>query len=76
MDYDNFLETLSTPSVLSWSERDESAVMEPFTYITSAPGKDIRGKMIEAFNVWLNVPPEKLKTISRVVNMLHSASLM
>lgn len=76
MDYNNFLATLSTPSLLSWSERDESAVLEPFTYITSAPGKDIRGKMIEAFNVWLNVPPEKLKVISRVVNMLHSASLM
>jgi geranylgeranyl diphosphate synthase type 3 len=32
--------------------------------------------MIEAFNKWLNVPESKLKAIARVVNMLHSASLL
>jgi len=52
------------------------ALLEPFTYITSNPGKEIRGTMIAAFNRWLNVPEDKLKTIARVVNMLHSASLL
>ena len=52
------------------------ALLEPFTYITSNPGKEIRGKMIEAFNEWLLVPKEKLAVISRVINMLHSASLL
>lgn len=32
--------------------------------------------MIEAFNRWLEVPPEKLAIISKVVRMLHSASLL
>ena len=32
--------------------------------------------MIEAFNLWLNVPEDKLQIIRKVVNMLHSASLM
>ena len=49
------------------------ALLEPFTYITSNPGKEIRGKMIEAFNEWLLVPKEKLAVISRVINMLHSS---
>lgn len=52
------------------------ALTEPFTYLTSQPGKEIRGRMIEAFNLWLNVPEEKLATIAKVVSMLHSASLL
>ncbi|KDQ56446.1 hypothetical protein JAAARDRAFT_208125 [Jaapia argillacea MUCL 33604] len=72
--YADMLETLRHPS--PWSETNESALLEPFHYITSNPGKEIRGKMIEAFNTWLNVPPDKLKVIARVVSMLHSASLM
>jgi len=52
------------------------ALLEPFKYITSNPGKEIRGKLIEAFNIWLNVPPERLQVIAKIVNMLHAASLM
>jgi geranylgeranyl diphosphate synthase type 3 len=52
------------------------AILEPFRYINSNPGKEIRGKLIEAFNLWLNVPADKLLVISKVVNMLHAASLM
>lgn len=51
-------------------------LLEPFKYITSNPGKEIRGKLIEAFNIWLNVPPERLQVIAKIVNMLHAASLM
>jgi geranylgeranyl diphosphate synthase type 3 len=54
----------------------KQAVLEPFTFITSNPGKEIRGAMIEAFNEWLTVPEDKLAVIARVVNMLHNASLM
>jgi geranylgeranyl diphosphate synthase type 3 len=32
--------------------------------------------MIEAFDAWLHVPTEKLKTITKVIEMLHSASLL
>ncbi|KAF7377699.1 hypothetical protein MSAN_00192900 [Mycena sanguinolenta] len=72
--YDNFLARLSSKS--SWSPQDESAVLEPFSYITSNPGKDIRTQLMAAFNSWLNVPEAKLKVIAKVVSMLHNASLM
>jgi geranylgeranyl diphosphate synthase, type III len=52
------------------------AILEPYSYITANPGKDIRGKLIDAFNIWLNVPEEKLVVITRIVNMLHAASLL
>ncbi|KAL5504497.1 hypothetical protein ACEPAH_7158 [Sanghuangporus vaninii] len=59
-----------------WTTENEQALTEPFAYITSQPGKEIRGRMIEAFNEWLAVPEEKLATIAKVVSMLHSASLL
>ncbi|KAI0628363.1 terpenoid synthase [Trametes polyzona] len=60
----------------SWSEENEAALLEPFTHIYSVPGKEIRGQMIAAFNAWLNVPADKLAIISKVVSMLHTASLL
>ncbi|KAI0667097.1 terpenoid synthase [Trametes maxima] len=60
----------------SWSEANEAALLEPFTHIFSIPGKEIRGQMIAAFNAWLNVPSDKLAVISKVVSMLHTASLL
>ncbi|EEB92134.1 hypothetical protein MPER_09404 [Moniliophthora perniciosa FA553] len=72
--YDTLLERLS--SEWEWSQKNESCIMEPYTYITSNPGKDIRSQFIAAFNLWLTVPEEKTKAIARVVNMLHSASLL
>jgi len=59
-----------------WSEDNEAALLEPFTYIASIPGKGIRSHMIQAFSLWLDVPKEKMKVISRIVNMLHNASLL
>ncbi|KAK4921227.1 geranylgeranyl diphosphate synthase 1, partial [Elasticomyces elasticus] len=40
------------------------------------PGKDIRSQLIAAFNDWLKVPEESLKIITKVVGMLHTASLL
>ncbi|EJD08296.1 terpenoid synthase [Fomitiporia mediterranea MF3/22] len=72
--YDNMVQKLGQSS--KWTVENEMALTEPFTYITSKPGKEIRGRLIEAFNTWLEVPEEKLTTISKVVSMLHSASLL
>lgn len=52
------------------------AILEPYTYLVQAPGKDIRTTMILAFNSWLNVPGRKLLLISNVVSTLHNASLL
>jgi len=92
LQYDNILSVLSREPVWSadheqvrriflvlenpFYEGTSKAILEPFQFITSNPGKEIRGKLIEAFNVWLDVPPSKLKVIGKVVNMLHAASLM
>ena len=40
------------------------------------PGKDIRKQLISAFNAWLRVPETSLKIITKVVGMLHTASLL
>ncbi|KAF6746807.1 farnesyltranstransferase [Ephemerocybe angulata] len=73
-DYENLLETLSKDH--EWPAENEAAILEPFTFITTNPGKDIRTKLIDAFNDWLHVPSDKLQVIAKIVNMLHAASLM
>ncbi|KAJ7122406.1 isoprenoid synthase domain-containing protein [Mycena epipterygia] len=72
--YDDILPKLSAPR--AWSPSSESAVLEPFTYLTSNPGKNILDRLIGAFDTWMNVPPDARTIISRIVNMLHNASLM
>ncbi|KAJ3565322.1 hypothetical protein NP233_g7698 [Leucocoprinus birnbaumii] len=72
--YNNIIEKLG--NIPQWSSRNETDLLEPFTYTAANPGKEIRGKLIEAFNQWLQVPPEELAVIAKIVNMLHTASLM
>lgn len=36
----------------------------------------MRSELIESFNVWLQVPPEALAIITKVVAMLHTSSLL
>ncbi|KAI8969155.1 geranylgeranyl pyrophosphate synthase [Mycotypha africana] len=54
----------------------EDIILEPYTYLTSHPGKDIRSKLISAFDLWLKVPKDILNVINKVIGMLHNASLM
>jgi geranylgeranyl diphosphate synthase type 3 len=60
----------------SWSTEKESILMGPYEYLFAHPGKDIRTQLIAAFNEWLEVPPESLEIITKVVGMLHTASLL
>ncbi|CAE6445993.1 hypothetical protein BN14_11002 [Rhizoctonia solani AG-1 IB] len=73
-DYDHILPLLSGPS--PWRSQSEVHLLEPFTYLTSNPGKDMRSHLIEAFNLWLKVGERELAIVGKVVNMLHNASLM
>lgn len=59
-----------------WSEENERILMGPYDYMLQHPGKDIRRQLIHAFNAWLQVPPESLAIINKVVAMLHTASLL
>lgn len=51
-------------------------LLDPYEYLLQHPGKDIRTLLIKAFDVWLKVPPASLEIISKVVAMLHTASLL
>ena len=54
--------------------------IEPFTYINSVPGKNVRGILIDCFQVWFNIPPpeqdQTLSIIKEIIGILHNASLL
>ncbi|KAF7883636.1 uncharacterized protein EAF02_005556 [Botrytis sinoallii] len=60
----------------SWAPEKEKILFGPYDYLEAHPGKDIRKQLIAAFNEWLEVPPESLEVITKVVGMLHTASLL
>ena len=60
----------------SWSAEKENIVKGPYDYLESHPGKDVRSQLINAFNLWLQVPEPELAIINKVVGMLHTASLL
>ncbi|KAG7288551.1 farnesyltranstransferase [Staphylotrichum longicolle] len=68
---DFFLNTRRT-----WSEDKDKVLTGPFDYLNGHPGKDFRSALVKAFDVWLEVPPESLEVITKVVSMLHTASLL
>ena len=59
-----------------WTEKEERIITEPYEYLASHPGKDIRKQILHACNVWLKVDPCTLEIISCSVSMLHNASLL
>ena len=40
----------------------DKSLLEPYTYIDAVPGKNIRGQLIDAFDVWMKVsaPPPSI----------------
>ena len=54
----------------------DASILEPFAYISETPGKDVRGALIDAFNVWLKIPPQKVDAIKSIISRLHNASLL
>ncbi|CAD6893412.1 unnamed protein product [Tilletia controversa] len=72
--YDHALDRLAQQP--AWPQDKERAIMEPYDYLSAHPGKEVRTRLIEAFNVWLQVPAHKLEAIGRIVSMLHTASLL
>lgn len=60
----------------SWSDDKEKILQGPYEYLSAQPGKEIRAQLISAFNEWLEVPPENLEIITKVVGMLHTSSLL
>lgn len=60
----------------TWSAEKEKILLGPYDYMFNQPGKDIRKQLIAAFNQWLKVPERSLAIITKVVGMLHTASLL
>jgi geranylgeranyl diphosphate synthase, type III len=60
----------------TWSPDKEKILFGPYDYLFAHPGKDIRAQLIAAFNEWLDVPAPSLEVITKVVGMLHTASLL
>ncbi|KAK9782587.1 putative Geranylgeranyl pyrophosphate synthase [Seiridium cardinale] len=60
----------------TWTDQKEQIIWGPYDYVTSQPGKDFRSQLIGAFNSWLEVPQDSLDVITKVVGMLHNASLL
>ncbi|KAG7346350.1 polyprenyl synthetase [Nitzschia inconspicua] len=60
--------------------RSDPALLESFHYINSMPGKNVRGKMIDCFQLWFQIQDDNktkvLDAIKDIVGDLHNASLM
>jgi geranylgeranyl diphosphate synthase, type III len=67
--------------------RSDPALLESFHYINSMPGKNVRGKLIDCFQLWFNIqedldhidynnPVGVLDSIKDIIGDLHNASLM
>lgn len=63
-------------TVKRWTDYKEKIVTAPFTYLYEHPGKDFRSQLINAFDLWLEVPRDSLDVITKAVGMLHTASLL
>lgn len=61
---------------VEWTKEKENILLGPYDYMHGHPGKDIRSQFISSFNVWLKVPEQSLAVITKVVSMLHTASLL
>lgn len=63
-------------TVKRWNDDKERVVTGPYDYLNCIPGKDFRSQLIKAFDAWLEVPAESLEIITKVVGLLHTASLL
>jgi len=58
------------------SYHSQQILLEPYEYLLQVPGKDVRGKLIDAFNKWLQIPETELEQIKTMVSQLHNSSLL
>ena len=60
----------------TWTAEKDKIIMGPYEHLHDRPGKNIRTQLVSAFNHWLRVPTERLAIVTKVVGMLHTASLL
>lgn len=76
VNYSNLLDQLKQTKQQSWPDSNESILLEPYRYLSEQPGKEVRAALVDAFNIWLQVPDELLNIIKSIVQQLHTASLL
>lgn len=67
---------MSNDQQLNTSYENKDVLKEPYAYLLQVPGKRIRSRLINAFNVWLCVDEAETGAVKEVVQMLHTASLL
>ncbi|KAJ3751790.1 farnesyltranstransferase [Lentinula raphanica] len=66
----------NTLNTTPWSTENESAILAPYTYLTSAPSKETLRHLADALNDWLKVEPTQLEIIVRIAQALQNDSLL
>lgn len=61
---------------LTWTEEEDKVILAPYDYTASNSGKELRTFIINAFNAWFELAPERLRVICDVVRLLHTSSLL
>lgn len=51
-------------------------VLQPQHYLESMPSKGVRNSVIDGLEMWYQVPERSLAIIRKIVNLLHTSSLM
>ena len=64
------------PFSKSNDEVQDKLLLQPMLYLLQIPGKNVRKKLLSAFNVWTRVEDDKVRQIGELVQMLHNASLL
>ncbi|XP_074597836.1 geranylgeranyl pyrophosphate synthase quemao isoform X2 [Brevipalpus obovatus] len=57
-------------------EKEKKMLLEPYDYITQRTGKQIRSKLMSAFNHWLKVSDSTQSRVGTIIEMLHNSSLL
>jgi geranylgeranyl pyrophosphate synthase len=57
-------------------DSDLDKVLEPYRYVCSVQGKQIRTQLIQCFNEWLHVDQQQVEVVKGIAESLHSSSLM
>lgn len=55
---------------------NQQIILAPFNYIKSLPSKGVRDILIDSLNVWFQLPERSLQIIKKVVDLLHTSSLL
>ncbi|CDR47095.1 CYFA0S28e00672g1_1 [Cyberlindnera fabianii] len=74
--YDKTSGDHSLPTHPHWTDEQEQLITAPYTYLASVGGKNLRSQLISLFNGVLQIPSDKLAQISKIIEMLHTASLL